>query len=247
MSFEDHVTEDSQGGRWPLDWHGLYPRERWLWFEQLWVDVCMLRDRYRLAVRAEWWRDSIQVEALAALAAWVERYDCGEWDDPPGKLALIYDDKMNDPLNALHHFKRFLTLAPSGKRAEEVKNFMKRDELALLTNLSGDSVVPRAEAVRLRNENLNLRKQIEERWAQNKAASAAEKAVVRAKPNQPNDEIAKTSSKARSYTVQPGDTLASISRKFYKTSSRWGKILDANAGSLSKPSDLKPGQKLTIP
>jgi len=163
------------------------------------------------------------------------------------KLALIYDDKMNDPLNALHHFKRFLTLAPSGKRAEEVKNFMKRDELALLTNLSGDSVVPRAEAVRLRNENLNLRKQIEERWAQNKAASAAEKAVVRAKPNQPNDEIAKTSSKARSYTVQPGDTLASISRKFYKTSSRWGKILDANAGSLSKPSDLKPGQKLTIP
>lgn len=91
MSFEDHVTEDSQGGRWPLDWHGLYPRERWLWFEQLWVDVCMLRDRYRLAVRAEWWRDSIQVEALAALAAWVERYDCGEWDDPPGKLALIYD------------------------------------------------------------------------------------------------------------------------------------------------------------
>jgi len=23
------------------------------------------------------------------------------------KLALIYDDKMNDPLNALHHFKRF--------------------------------------------------------------------------------------------------------------------------------------------
>ena len=36
------------------------------------------------------------------------------------KLALIYDDKMNDPLNALHHFKRFLTLEPSGKRASEV-------------------------------------------------------------------------------------------------------------------------------
>jgi tetratricopeptide (TPR) repeat protein len=163
------------------------------------------------------------------------------------KLALIYDDKMNDPLNALHHFKRFLTLTPTGKRAEEVKNFMKRDELILLTNLSGDSVVTRAEAVRLRNENLNLRKQIEERWTQNKAASAAEKAMVRAKSIQPNDDAAKTSDKARSYTVQRGDTLASISRKFYKTSSRWGKILDANAESLSKASDLKPGQQLTIP
>ena len=80
------------------------------------------------------------------------------------KLALIYDDKMNDPLNALHHFKRFLTLEPSGKRAQEVKGFMKRDELVLLTNLTGDSMVPQSEAVRLRNENLKLRQQIEERW-----------------------------------------------------------------------------------
>jgi hypothetical protein len=29
--------------------------------------------------------------ALAAAAAWVERYDRGEWHDPPGKLALLYD------------------------------------------------------------------------------------------------------------------------------------------------------------
>ena len=31
------------------------------------------------------------MEALAALAAWVHRYDSGDWDDPPGKLALLYD------------------------------------------------------------------------------------------------------------------------------------------------------------
>jgi hypothetical protein len=33
----------------------------------------------------------MQVEALAALGAWVERYDACEWDDPPGKLSLLYD------------------------------------------------------------------------------------------------------------------------------------------------------------
>ncbi|MGZ6623030.1 MAG: hypothetical protein ACXVHD_25810, partial [Solirubrobacteraceae bacterium] len=38
-----------------------------------------------------WWEDGVQVEALAALAASVERYDTGEWDDPPGKLSLLYD------------------------------------------------------------------------------------------------------------------------------------------------------------
>src|SRR3954469_15596812 len=78
------------------------------------------------------------------------------------RLALLYDDKMHDPLHALHHFKRYLTLAPSGPHANEVKNFMKKDELELGTNLSGDSVVSRAEAARLKNENLTLRKELED-------------------------------------------------------------------------------------
>ena len=77
--------------RWPLASHGLYPRERWRWFEQLWNDVCLLQSRFGLPVRSGWWEDGLEVEALAALAAWVERYDSGEWDDPPGKLALLYD------------------------------------------------------------------------------------------------------------------------------------------------------------
>jgi hypothetical protein len=87
-----------EGGRWPLDWRSLYPRERWLWWEQLWMDVCGLRERYRLPVRSGWWEDSIQVEALAALAAWADRYDTGEWDDPPGKLALLFELERIDGL-----------------------------------------------------------------------------------------------------------------------------------------------------
>ncbi|MDQ6836150.1 MAG: hypothetical protein M3016_08180 [Actinomycetota bacterium] len=82
---------DAEAGRWPLTWRGLYPRERWLWFERLWSDVCALRGRYRLAVRSGWWEDEVQLETLAALAAWASRYDAGEWDDPPGKLALLCD------------------------------------------------------------------------------------------------------------------------------------------------------------
>ncbi|MGI8955515.1 MAG: LysM peptidoglycan-binding domain-containing protein [Chthoniobacterales bacterium] len=160
------------------------------------------------------------------------------------KLALIYDDKMNDPLNALHHFKRFLALEPTGKRAQEVKGFMKRDELTLLTSLTGDSMVPRSELVRLNNENLSLRKQIGEGWAKEKAMNAADKAAHAKRP--PNEKIKRTG-KEHSYTVQRGDTLASISRKFYKSSARWQRILDANSDILTKPGDLKPGQMLVIP
>jgi nucleoid-associated protein YgaU len=108
-------------------------------------------------------------------------------------------------------------------------------------------MVPRSELVRLNNENLNLRQQIGERWAEQKAATAADKAAARAtKGKQPNEKI-KRAGKERSYTVQRGDTLASISRRFYKSSARWQRILDANADLLSKPGDLKPGQTLVIP
>jgi len=87
----DEALISRHSGRWPLDPRDLYPRERWLWFEQLWADACMLRERYRLGLRSGWWEDAIQVEAIAALAAWVDRYDTGEWDDPPGKLNLLFE------------------------------------------------------------------------------------------------------------------------------------------------------------
>ena len=93
------------------------------------------------------------------------------------RLALLYDDKMHDPLNALHHFKRYLTLAPNGPHANEVKNFMKKDELELGTTLSGDSVLSRAEAARLKNENLTLRKELEDHRARVQSAATATKAA----------------------------------------------------------------------
>lgn len=77
--------------RWPMAPLHLLPRERWLWWEQLWTEVIMLGRRYRFSPCEDWWENGTQVEALAALAAWVGRYDSGEWDDPPGKLALLYD------------------------------------------------------------------------------------------------------------------------------------------------------------
>src|SRR5436853_655493 len=158
------------------------------------------------------------------------------------KLALLYDDKMNDPLHALHHFKRYLVLDPNGSHAVEVKDFMKRDEVALGTSLSGDSVVTRAEAARLRNENLNLHRQIDAGPA--KPRPAADKSSSR-HGDKEKAESKKTGS--HTYTVKEGDTLTSISRRFYKTSKRWREIRDANEKKIDDPENLKAGLTLTIP
>src|SRR4030095_14886594 len=128
------------------------------------------------------------------------------------KLALLYDDKMNDPLSALHHFRRYLALSPNGSHAGDVKNSMKRDEVAVLTTLSGDSVVTRTEAARLRNENLNLHKELEARAALLRSGSVKSKAG-----DASSTKTVSKKSGGRTYVVQSGDTLASISRKFYKS------------------------------
>ncbi|PYI74221.1 MAG: hypothetical protein DMF08_00510 [Verrucomicrobia bacterium] len=173
----------------------------------------------------------------------VNLYEAALDDTPRGaevhyKLALLYDDKLNDPLGALHHFKRYLALSPNGPHAKDVKDSIKRDEIAALTALSGDSVITRAEAARLRNDNLTLHKQLEERAASRTALEKFEG----------NDARKPGSRKAgQTYVVQSGDTLFSISRKFYKSPNRWKAILEANKKNVRNPKDLTVGQALVIP
>src|SRR5438552_654307 len=152
------------------------------------------------------------------------------------KLALLYDDKLNDPLHALHHFKRYLVLSPEGAHAAEVKDFMHRDEVALGTSLSGDSVVTRSEAARLRNENLNLHREIDEGRPRTTAGKSPSKRGEKEK-----------GAGSKTYVVKEGDTLRSISRKFYKTSRRWTDIRNANEKKIDDPDNLKAGVTLTIP
>ena len=49
------------------------------------------------------------------------------------------------------------------------------------------------------------------------------------------------------YVVKKGDVLSAISQRYYGTSKKWQKILDANRDTLSSPEKLRPGMKLRIP
>jgi LysM repeat protein len=174
----------------------------------------------------------------------VSLYEAALDDSPRGaevhyKLALLYDDKLNDPVSALHHFKRYLALSPNGPHAKDVKESIKRDEIAALTALSGDSVITRAEAARLRNENLTLHKELETRGS-----------LSRGVLSQANDASSKKTGPKKAgqtYVVQSGDTLFSISRKFYNSPKRWKQILEANKRNIRDPKDLTIGQTLVIP
>ena len=51
-----------------------------------------------------------------------------------------------------------------------------------------------------------------------------------------------------SYTVQSGDTLATIAQQYYSDPTQWQRIYDANKDTIgSDPDKLAVGMKLTIP
>ena len=156
------------------------------------------------------------------------------------KLALLYDDKLNDPVSALHHFKRYLALSPNGPHANEVTKSIKHDEIAALTALSGDSVIPRSEAAQLRNENLNLRKELEAR------AGSLRSSPEKSQANDASSKKTAANKAGRTYVVQSGDTLFSISRRFYKSPKHWKQILEANKKNIHDPKKLTVGDTLVI-
>ncbi|EDY18966.1 Peptidoglycan-binding LysM [Chthoniobacter flavus Ellin428] len=156
------------------------------------------------------------------------------------KLALLYDDKLKSPIDALHHMDRYIELAPNGPHVRDAKAYKKEGEARLLTKLSNGSPITQQDAVRLKNENQILREQLTALRAQRAmpAATLNAKGEPMQKPIPPG---------ARTYTVQSGDTLAKISRKYYKTPARARDIQDANFNALSGTVKIKPGMVLIIP
>jgi LysM repeat protein len=215
----------------------------WVWLSLLFVSGLAGCDRVGNSRYAQLMQDADNKSAEGDFERAVNLYEAALDDSPRAaevhyKLALLYDDKLNDPVSALHHFKRYLAQSPNGPHAKDVKDSIKRDEIAALTALSGDSVITRAEAARLRNENLTLHKQLEERAASRTALEKLEAADAK-----------KSGSKTagQTYVVRSGDTLFSISRKFYKSPKRWKAILEANKKNIRDPKDLTVGQTLVIP
>jgi len=176
-------------------------------------------------------------------------------------LALIYDDKLSDSISALHHYRRYLRMGEDEARKAEVAEYVKRTEMVLATRSVDSGIVTKREAARLRNENLRL----EELVGTLRDEVAAAKRKPDTKPNSVTSPKPSTDAQGfstnettraaeqivgretRTYTVQKGDTLASISRKFYNSAQRWKDIADANHNQLAGSVNLKVGQTLIIP
>jgi len=173
------------------------------------------------------------------------------------KLGLLYDDKIAMPVSALHHFQRYVELAPDGEHAKETQKFIQADQLKLAAALGSGATVSQEEAKRVKNDNLLLRKKVLQLQTELEAGHKSYTALLKAAGGKNGSAAAFIKQEqiqkpiipgVQTYTVQSGDTLASISRKFYKNNSaRWKDIQDANFNALEGTAKLQPGMVLMIP
>lgn len=61
------------------------------------------------------------------------------------------------------------------------------------------------------------------------------------------DAVATHEEERKTYVVQAGDTLRSISHLFYGTAAEWQRIVEANRDQVEDPERLEPGIVLEIP
>jgi len=156
------------------------------------------------------------------------------------KLALLYDDKLKSPLDALHHMDRYLELAPNGPHIKDAKAYKKEGEVKLLTELAKGSPITQQEAIRLKNDNQTLREQLN--------ALRAQKALPAATVNAKGEAVQRAIPPgAKTHVVQPGETFSTIAQKYFKNKARWKEIQDLNFNSAEGTVKIKPGMVLMIP
>ena len=128
---------------------------------------------------------------------------------------------------------------------QSVLNFIQSQGVQLQNvNMEGDKLLIRATApsADLKNKVWDQIKLVDPSYsdltADIQAPAAAAAAAAGGAP---------TPAAARTYTVQPGDSLSKISKEFYGDANKYMKIFEANKDQLTDPDKVKVGTNLIIP
>jgi len=191
------------------------------------------------------------------------------------EAGYIYLRTMKDPVRAIYHFDRYLQFKPQSPLATQVRQLIETAEKEFARQLparpyQGDlERIDLMELVKsLKQENDTLKREL---VAAQKRVDQLQNLVGQARRmpapqssqtgagggstitrQAPAATVTRSSSPdpaevPRAYTVQSGDTLSTISTRFYGTPSRWIDIYQANRDRLSSENALRVGQEIRIP
>ena len=181
------------------------------------------------------------------------------------ELGLLYERNDTDAAASIYHYDKYLELRPGSDNAEVIKQHILgcKQVLAREVSLGPITDAQRHELDKLVDENKSLRDEVERWRAYYKDRSLAppttpDLTTSSITVTQTTGQTATTTTgqtatsqttrsttattAARTYKVQPGDTMASIARK---NSVKLDALMSANPAV--EPKKLKPGQTLNLP
>lgn len=186
------------------------------------------------------------------------------------ELGIMFLNDFSDPVESIHHFRKYLQQKPDSKEQEElVSDLLRKAKLQFAKTLAGRPFRDEIDRVDLLNL---LQKERENNAINQEKIQVLQKRLAKYEklemgvveiPNIRGISIENDATysldarqsipdntqmeSARIYEVQPGDTLSKISEQFYGNRNQWEAIYQANRDILSSPGSLDPGQKLQIP
>lgn len=185
------------------------------------------------------------------------------------ELGLLFEQHLNDPATAIHHFERFLKLRPTSDKAEIVRQRVNncKMELAKLFLIAPNAPSVQKEMDKLKSEverlgleNHQLRRHVEVLTAQSAARSAVATPAAKGFAAAPSPArpattpvtftapVAKQKSAkpsvptTRTHTVKQGDIPDALARRY---GVKLDALLAANPGL--DPKRMKIGQTVNIP
>ena len=169
--------------------------------------------------RAQAARDA---EDLDAAIRWCEKALARRPDSPRAhrELALIYDHFKQDYVPALYHYRRYLELRPDSEDRADVEDMLAKCGRAFAAQVA--------------------------------AAPADQPAAVpaRAEPPPAPAAVAVSPAPAAStsvHVVQPGETLGTISARYYGTPAKWSVLFNANRDRVPDANNVRVGTRLDVP
>jgi LysM repeat protein len=186
-------------------------------------------------------------------------------DSPESHLEAgnIYLGELADPVRAIYHFDRYLQYKPQSPRAPQVRQLIETAQKEFARQLpaqpykGGLQRMDLVEVLKQENESLKQDLMAVQVQLQDMVKSARKvpspSAVVLSHSrtvtaaSAPVATYTDAASVPRKHTVQSGDTLTTISKRYYGTSSRWIDIFQANRDRLRNENALRVGQEIRIP
>ncbi len=201
---------------------------------------------------------AVQAQDISAAVQWGERAVARRPHSALAhrELGLLYDNAQQDYARAIYHYQRYLELRPTAEDHDAVRARLTHCRTAFAAEVAATPAeIKRAIQTRdtqiaaLETELAALRAGAKPppKPARGKSGSAAKtpptaSASPAATPDEPPPAAATTT-----HVVQAGDTLATISARYYGTPAKWNHIFNANRDRLSSPNNVRVGARLTIP